>query len=399
VSRKKPDPRVRTQQLKPAEARSAADGAGAASSDSRSDDSRTSILAAALLAWFHHAGRKNLPWQLNPTPYRVWVSEIMLQQTQVATVIPYYERFMQRFPDVHGLADASIDEVLHLWTGLGYYARARNLHRAAQRIVNEHAGQFPVAIEQMEALPGIGRSTAGAVLALSMSQRHPILDGNVKRVLARCFGVNGFPGEAAVTKRLWMLAEQCTPATRVAQYTQAIMDLGATVCVRSRPLCDRCPLREGCIAHLEGRERALPTPRPKRERPQRVAHVVILRREDGSVLLEKRPPVGLWGGLWTFPQFEGLADARRWIGARAEQRELRAADLPPYAHAFTHFNLTLHPILVDVAAAHAVEDADRYGWHDAARLAKIGLAKPALDLMLALQTAEGRTQLRQRMLP
>ena len=349
-------------------------------------------IADALLPWFSRAGRKNLPWQFDPTPYRVWVSEIMLQQTQVATVIPYYERFVQRFPDVRALAAASIDEVLHLWTGLGYYARARNLHRAAQRLVNDHAGEFPVSIDEVEALPGIGRSTAGAVLALSSSQRHPILDGNVKRVLARCFGVAGFPGEAAVEKRLWTLAEQCTPGTRVAQYTQAIMDLGATVCVRSRPLCDRCPLRVQCIAHVEGRQAALPTPRPRKKRPRRIAHVVILRRPDGSVLLEKRPPAGLWGGLWTFPQFEALAEARRWIGARIAQQESRAAELPPYAHAFTHFDLTLHPILVDVdaGAAAGVEDADRYGWYDVGRPAKIGLAKPAVDLMRGLQTADER---------
>ena len=184
-----------------------------------------------------------MPWQQNPTPYRVWVSEIMLQQTQVATVIPYYARFMERFPDVHALAAAPVDEVLHLWTGLGYYARARNLHQAAQRVVSEHHGDFPATLEAVQALPGIGRSTAGAILALSRAQRHSILDGNVKRVLTRYFGVEGFPGESAVEKRLWRLADEATPAARVAHYTQAIMDLGATVCVRSRPLCDRCPLR------------------------------------------------------------------------------------------------------------------------------------------------------------
>jgi A/G-specific adenine glycosylase len=199
-------------------------------------------VAHALLPWFDREGRKHLPWQSDPTPYRVWVSEIMLQQTQVATVIPYYQRFMQRFPDVRALASAPLDEVLHQWTGLGYYARARNLHRAAQRIVAEHSGEFPLTIEHVQSLPGVGRSTAGAVLALSSGQRHPILDGNVKRVLARYFGVAGFPGEKRVEKRLWALADQCTPIERVAHYTQAIMDLGAAVCVRARPACARCPL-------------------------------------------------------------------------------------------------------------------------------------------------------------
>jgi A/G-specific adenine glycosylase len=203
-------------------------------------------IAGPLLAWFDRAGRKHLPWQQNPTPYRVWVSEIMLQQTQVATVIGYYERFMQQFPDVRALAAAPVDEVLHLWTGLGYYARARNLHRAAQLIVAEHDGEFPPTIEAAQALPGIGRSTAGAILSLSRSQRHPILDGNVKRVLARYFGVDGFPGEREVEKTLWALADECTPIDRVANYTQAIMDLGATLCVRSRPLCAACPLTEHC---------------------------------------------------------------------------------------------------------------------------------------------------------
>jgi A/G-specific adenine glycosylase len=361
-----------------------------------------SPLAAALLPWFDRAGRKHLPWQIDPTPYRVWASEIMLQQTQVATVIPYYERFMQSFPDVRALAAAPVDEVLHLWTGLGYYARARNLHRAAQLIASEHGGAFPATIDAVQALPGIGRSTAGAILALSMSQRHPILDGNVRRVLSRYFGVEGFPGDAGVEKQLWSLADRCTPAARVAHYTQAIMDLGATVCVRARPLCDRCPLRADCVARIEGRQALLPTPRPKKARPQRVAHIVILRRDDGAVLLERRAPAGVWGGLWTFPQFEDRAAAESWAqewSNRRERREQKRGEgrnyreidngphtLPPYAHAFTHFDLTLHPILVRAGESVAVADADRYCWYDAQRPAKIGLAKPAVDLIQALSS-------------
>jgi A/G-specific adenine glycosylase len=332
-----------------------------------------------LLEWFDCSGRKHLPWQQDPTPYRVWVSEIMLQQTQVATVLGYYERFMQRFPDVRALAAAPVDEVLHLWTGLGYYARARNLHRAAQLVVAEHGGEFPQTIDTVQALPGIGRSTAGAILALSRGQRHPILDGNVKRVLARYFGIEGFPGEREVEKRLWSLADECTPGERVARYTQAIMDLGATVCVRSRPLCAACPLAGHCVARIEGRQSALPAPRPKKLRPQRTAYVVLMVRDDGAVLLQRRPPAGIWGGLWTLPQFDDVAAIPAALSG-----ERGATSLPPYFHSFTHFDLTLHPLLVRAAAVQAVADNESYCWYEPARPAKIGLAKPAVDLIGAL---------------
>lgn len=347
------------------------------------EDAYGTPFAAALLSWFDRAGRKHLPWQQQPTPYRVWVSEIMLQQTQVATVIPYYQRFMERFPDVHALAAAPIDEVLHLWTGLGYYARARNLHRAAQIIVADHGGEFPRTLAAVQALPGIGRSTAGAILSLACSQRHAILDGNVKRVLARYFAVHGFPGEAAVERTLWELAEKCTPQERVAHYTQAIMDLGATVCVRSRPLCAVCPMSDGCAARAQHLQHVLPTPRPKKSRPQREAFAVIVVRADGAVLLEQRPPAGLWGGLWTFPQFDEEDAAMQWlasyVGARAESIE---RNWPPYCHAFTHFDLTLQPWLVRLAdlPSGVAEDGKRV-WYDPAHPLRIGLTKPAVELM------------------
>jgi A/G-specific adenine glycosylase len=341
--------------------------------------------APALLAWFDHAGRKHLPWQQDRTPYRVWISEIMLQQTQVATVIPYYERFMQRFPSVEALAAAPLDEVLHLWTGLGYYARARNLHRAAQAIVADHGGQMPKTLEGVQQLPGIGRSTAGAILALSRDERHPILDGNVKRVLARYFGIEGFPGEQRVERELWSLADRCTPTDRVASYTQAIMDLGATVCIRSRPLCAMCPLQAHCVARIEHRQSVLPTPRPKKHRPRKVAYALVALSESGAVLLEQRPTSGLWGGLWTFPQFEDGEALKLFIverlGNTAEHEEL-----PAYQHAFTHFDLTLHPRLVRTGAtAHHVAEPV-WLWYDAAHPAKIGLAKPAVDLIHSLST-------------
>ena len=217
-----------------------------------------------MIAWFAQHGRKDLPWQQDPTPYRVWVSEIMLQQTQVRTVIPYYQRFMQAFPDLRALAAAPLDQVLHHWSGLGYYARARNLHRAAQRIRDDHAGRFPEDIEVVMRLPGIGRSTAGAVLSLACGQRHAILDGNVKRVLARFHAVEGWPGKTAVLEQLWALAEAATPQRDVAAYNQAMMDLGATLCRRGTPECPSCPLQSDCRACKLGRQSEFPAPRPRR---------------------------------------------------------------------------------------------------------------------------------------
>lgn len=340
---------------------------------------QTAQFTTALLAWFAEHGRKHLPWQRELTPYRVWVSEIMLQQTQVATVIPYYERFMTQYPDVHALAAATIDEVLHLWTGLGYYARGRNLHRAAQRIVQEYAGAFPLTLEAMQSLPGIGRSTAGAILAISMSQRHPILDGNVKRVLARYFGISGFPGEAAIARTLWMLADACTPERQVGNYTQAIMDLGATLCVRSRPLCPACPVAAGCNARQTGQQQELPTRRPRKQRPLRESYAAIVIRDDGAVLLEKRPATGLWGGLWTFPQFEQRLLAAQWM---QQQGVDDAALQEPYRHAFTHFDLVLHPLVARVeVTVSQVRDGDSYRWYDAQQPLKIGLTKPVVDLI------------------
>ena len=298
-------------------------------------------IAVPLLAWSDRSGRKHLPWQQNRTAYRVWISEIMLQQTQVATVIPYYLRFIERFPSVTALASALLDEVLHLWTGLGYYARARNLHRAAQSDHGRHGGEFPSSFAEVEALPGIGRSTAGAILALANGQRHAILDGNVKRVLARYFGIEGFPGEKSIELRLWKLADAATPEMRVGDYTQAIMDLGATVCVRARPACEQCPLERNCVAYAEGRQHTLPTPRPKRIRPHREAYVLIMQREDRSVLLEKRPATGIWGGLWTFPQFDTRESVADWFRSQSSDASVaRYEELPPYSHAFTHFDLT-----------------------------------------------------------
>lgn len=343
------------------------------------------VFADAVLAWFDCAGRKHLPWQQQPTPYRVWVSEIMLQQTQVNTVIPYYERFMAALPTVQALAGAHIDQVLHLWTGLGYYARARNLQRAAQIIVDEHGGEFPREFKAVEALPGIGRSTAGAILALSCGQRHPILDGNVKRVLARHAGIAGYPGEPAVAARLWELADRYTPHVRVAAYTQAMMDLGATVCVRSKPNCAVCPVSDDCVARAHGTQSQLPTPRPAKIRPARVAHLVIAMRADGAVLIERRPPAGIWGGLWVFPQFDTREAAAEWLAGRAADGQAAKVPLSSFRHSFTHFDLDLHPMLVrGEFLPHAIGDDARYQWYDPRQPAQVGLAAPTVALLASL---------------
>jgi A/G-specific adenine glycosylase len=342
------------------------------------------LIAPALLAWFDRAGRKHLPWQRDPTPYRVWISEIMLQQTQVVTVIPYYTAFMARFPAARDLAAAPLEEVLHLWSGLGYYARARNLHRAARQIVAEQGGAFPDSLAAVMALPGIGRSTAGAILALASGQRHPILDGNVKRVLTRHYGIDGHPGGTAIERQLWTLAEVQTPHTRVDDYTQAIMDLGATVCVRARPACPACPLATTCIARAEGRQARLPTPRPKKVRAQRTRRCLIALRVDGSVLLEQRPPVGIWGGLHGFPEFDDVVAMEDWITTQLEGVGEPGRDWPAYHHAFTHFDLALEPRIVRCTGLRSgLADLSRYRWYDPRTPVRVGLAAPVAALIAA----------------
>jgi A/G-specific adenine glycosylase len=336
------------------------------------------LFAERLLAWFDVHGRKHLPWQDNPTPYRVWISEVMLQQTQVATVIPYFTRFVTRFPDLPTLASAPLDEVLHLWTGLGYYARARNLHACANLIVAQHGGEFPAGLDAVMALPGIGRSTAGAILALSRGERQPILDGNVKRVLARTFSIEGDPSSPRVLKALWARSDACTPSARVAHYTQAIMDLGATLCTRTRPACTVCPLIDLCRAAREGRQAELPGVKQRRVRPAREA--VLLIAETGgararAVFVERRPASGLWGGLWSPPQFASEAAALEWC-----RRELGPTDsaqrLPAIEHGFTHFDLRLKPLHVRCRAVPSVQDLDDRRWYALESPAKIGLPQP-----------------------
>ena len=341
-------------------------------------------VAAALIEWHAGQGRHDLPWQRDRNPYRVWVSEIMLQQTQVSTVIPYFERFMKRFPDVRALADAAVDDVLHLWAGLGYYARARNLHRAAVRIRDDFGGVFPTTFAEVASLPGIGRSTAGAILTFACGQRHPILDGNVRRVLARYFGIQGDPSDRAVTDQLWELSERVTPHEGAEVYTQAIMDLGATVCTRRKPLCDYCPLADGCFAKRTGRQEELPTARRVRAKRQREVFMLIAMRRDGSVLLERRPESGIWGGLWCLPEFDTVSAARAYAG-----QTLRAADAEPkllgmVEHGFTHFNLIIRPLLLQCAGQMRVMDSIPTLWYDAKRPAHVGLPAPIKSLLAEL---------------
>lgn len=345
-----------------------------------------------IIAWYQDHGRKDLPWQHEPTPYRVWVSEIMLQQTQVGTVIPYYERFMQRFPELSHLADASLDEVLHHWSGLGYYARARNLHRAARHIRDELGGQFPVTLAALMALPGIGRSTAGAILSLALGEPCPILDGNVKRVLARCFAVPGWPGKSAVLKQLWSLSETLTPPNRTRAYNQAMMDLGATICRRSSPLCDRCPLERQCQAKAEGQPTAYPHARPRARLPSRQVVMLLLHDGQGRVLLEARPPDGIWGGLWGLPEYPDRPAAESGLAELFGDRWQEISAWPERRHTFSHFHLLITPLVVKLnGRPEWVMDGSRRVWYNTDKPDQRGLAAPVSRLIEELiQSLEER---------
>ncbi len=340
----------------------------------------------AVLDWFGVHGRKELPWQQDPTPYRVWVSEIMLQQTQVAVVISYYARFMQRFPDIETLATASQDDVLAHWAGLGYYSRARNLHRAAQLLMEQHDGHFPETIEAIEALPGIGRSTAGAILSLSKNLPHPILDGNVKRVLARYFAIDGWPGTGNVLKLLWTLSEQLTPADRTAHYNQAMMDLGATLCTRSKPDCGRCPLQSGCEAHTLGRQSDFPGRKPARKLPQKATRMLLIRNSEGEILLEKRPQSGIWAGLWSFPEQDPAEPVVEGCRQLVGDDPVTSEALPSRRHTFSHYHLDIHPELVTVNnPARGVMDSDRRVWYKPEQIKSLGVAAPVARLLLEIE--------------
>ena len=334
-----------------------------------------------LLKWFKTNGRHNLPWQENISPYRVWVSEIMLQQTQVKTVIPYFKSFMERFPTVESLSSANIDQVLHLWTGLGYYARARNLHKTSIIVTTKFDGQFPNAVDELVSLPGIGRSTAGAILALSMNKRASILDGNVKRVLTRFFLVQGWPEQTKVKNQLWELADRTTPVKNFSQYTQAIMDLGATVCKRSNPECLRCPLNNECKAYTTNQVENYPSKKPKRLIPTKKVCMYILENELGEILLEQRPSEGIWGALYSFPEKLPTIGVKEYTESSKKPCSKTARPSENYLktikHSFSHFHLEIQPRLVKVAKNEfKINDSAHRVWYSLENPAALGLAAP-----------------------
>lgn len=318
---------------------------------------KTASFSQDVLAWFDQHGRKNLPWQKNKSPYKVWVSEIMLQQTQVATVIPYFLRFMAAFPSVHQLANAHIDDVLSHWSGLGYYARARNLHKAAQQLVSDYDGLFPNQPAELQALPGIGRSTAGAIASLGCDQPAPILDGNVKRVLARYFAIAGWPGKANVLNQLWQLSERLTPTVRHADFNQAMMDLGALICTRSSPQCHACPLVSGCIAQQRGQQTAFPGKKPQRSLPTKKRYFLVIKHQQ-QVVLQQRPAHGIWGGLWSFPEYDSLAQVCEAHGVSDDELDC----LESFRHTFSHFHLSCHPIVLRSAKSAPTVNEESMPW-------------------------------------
>ncbi len=360
-------------------------------------------ISTLLLPWFDNHGRKDLPWQQNVTPYRVWLSEIMLQQTQVTTVIPYFEQFLNSFADVTALADASLDRVLQHWAGLGYYARARNLHKTAQVIRDDYGGVFPQTMQQLVALPGIGQSTAGAILSLAFGQPAAILDGNVKRVLCRFYQVDGWYGVSAVLKKLWQLAEQQTPSEQTGFYNQAMMDLGSMVCTRSRPACDICPLNGLCESNKAGTQALFPKSKPKKSRPHK-HRWFLLHRFANKLLLERRPEQGIWGGLWSLPEIEQLDSLPDWqikqMGDSAKYNNIREKMLK---HQFSHFDLSISLVEIDVAESfvrsqlNQVQESTRYQWVAWEDLQHHGLPAP-VEKILSLQVGNNSENFNTRVL-
>lgn len=333
----------------------------------------------AILQWFDQHGRKDLPWQKDINAYRVWISEIMLQQTQVKTVIPYYEKFIHHFPTIQSLAQAEQDDVLHHWSGLGYYSRARNLHKSAQTICQQYNGEMPSDPTELEQLPGIGRSTAGAIAAIAFHQHAAILDGNVKRVLARYFAIAGWPGKKPVSNQLWTLAESNTPEKRVADYTQAIMDLGATLCTRSKPQCTQCPVANGCVALESNRVTEYPGKKPKKIIPTKTTEMLIVANDQGEVLLRKRPPTGVWAGLWSLPEKESLPSTFKFNFLNS---------WPVVRHTFSHFHLDITPTECTVKPSCVIMEPDQWLWYDLNNPAKVGLAAPVSKLLNAFSLKE-----------
>ena len=343
-----------------------------------------SLFQKKILTWFDQHGRKTLPWQYDKTPYRVWVSEIMLQQTQVSTVIGYFERFLQHFPTVESLANANLDDVLHLWTGLGYYSRARNLHLSAKKIANEFNGKFPDTLDELQTLPGIGRSTAGAILAIAFQKKATILDGNVKRVLTRFLGITEWSGEKSILEKLWDTAEKLTPQTRVDDYTQAMMDLGATLCIRGKPQCLQCPLEKMCVARELNIEKNLPAAKPKKSLPIKQATLLILQ-DQHKILLQKRPPAGIWGGLWSLPELNGWITENDIAIFCKRQFKLSAQKITlnkTFRHTFSHYHLDILPVLIETKhKPTTIMDSNQHIWYNLQSSPRIGLPAPIKKIL------------------
>ncbi len=337
-----------------------------------------------LLSWWEGNGRKDLPWQHPRTPYRVWISEIMLQQTQVVTVIPYFDRWMQTFPTISSLAAAPLDDVLSLWSGLGYYARARNLHKAAARCMQDFEGELPASAEALSTLPGIGLSTANAIVSQSTDQAAAVLDGNVRRTLARHAEIEGWTGKTAVQKRLWKEAEDRLPAQRGADYTQAIMDLGALVCTRTNPSCDQCPVSVDCRALQQDQVEHFPSPKPLTRVTDRTIFMLVLKDSENRVLLEKRPPSGIWGGLWSLPEGNSIENIEERLGLTTSG--LKA--LPEVEHRLSHVRMLIQPSIATVSSATRVKCAAEQNWFTLANQLELGLPKPVSDLLKKVNTGE-----------
>lgn len=366
-------------------------GSPALSATGDSADFSDPGFSEAVIRWQKQHGRHALPWQNTRDAYRIWLSEIMLQQTQVAAVIPYYQRFLARFPDVRSLAAAEAEQVMAHWSGLGYYSRARNLHRCAQRIVAEHGGVFPNDPAVLADLPGIGRSTAAAIAAFSYGARAAILDGNVKRVFCRVFGIDGFPGVKTVENHLWQRAVTLLPQYDVEAYTQGLMDLGATLCTRSRPACGTCPLAQRCAALATDRVHELPMRKPKKAIPEKRTSMLVIA-DQGQVLLEQRPESGIWGGLLSLPEIappdsgdgslpeDVVANAVAHVGAVKYCERLQ-----PFSHVFTHFRLHVAPYRVSLQTRTLqVRQQERHVWYPTDRLAGAPLPAPVKRLLLEL---------------
>lgn len=346
--------------------------------------------STTLLKWYAAHGRHDLPWQQDRSLYRVWISEIMLQQTQVVTVIPFYQRFMTRFPTSRALADAEQDEVLHLWTGLGYYARARNLHKAAQMIRDDYADQFPENFDEVLALPGIGRSTAGAILAQALNKQHAILDGNVKRVLTRLYAIEGWPGKKEVENQLWEIAESLTPDEQLTEYTQAIMDLGATVCAR-KPGCAQCPFTTHCAAYQQDSVTDYPTPKKRKTLPVKTTHMLVLQNNAGEILLQQRPPSGIWGGLWSLPEYQEstLENLSTWCESELGTSINAPAMLTEFRHTFSHFHLDILPVVIQAKTpVNRVLEADNRVWYNTQQPETLGLPAPVVKILKSFTQAK-----------